>query len=59
MKADEKNGLKTTEFWMAIVMTVAATILLLANKISDTQWMGLASGTSVVYTAARTYVKTK
>lgn len=53
-----KPGLFTSEFALAVVVVVAATVLLIAGKITSTEWTAITGASSSVYGILRTVLKT-
>ena len=54
-----KSGIHTTEFWLALVVTVCATVLVAIDKIEPSTWQQLVLGVAGLYTGARTVAKVK
>lgn len=52
-----KDGVNTTEFWLALAAKIATVILMLLGKLDPTVGAGLLTGTAVLYGAERTYLK--
>lgn len=51
------EGMKTTEFWLAVVVMVCATVLAFAGHISDAQWMQVMSIVVGAYAVGRGLAK--
>tara|TARA_R110002049_G_scaffold10277_1_gene50895 strand:+ start:394 stop:579 length:186 start_codon:yes stop_codon:yes gene_type:complete len=52
-----KPGLMTTEFWLAIIAMIAASVLLGMDKIGPDIWAGVIAGVSGLYGVARGIAK--
>ena len=52
-----KTGVQTSEFWLALATTIAATVLLGIGKITPEMWAAVAVGSTGVYSSVRGLVK--
>lgn len=50
-------GHKTSEFILSVVTVVCATVLLLFERVSSTEWSTMVGGVTGAYAIARTIVK--
>jgi hypothetical protein len=53
------RGLYTSEFWLAIVVIVAGTVLRVTDDIDATAWQWAVSSATVGYAGSRALVKSK
>lgn len=51
------EGMRTSEFWMALAVLAAATILTLAGKLTDEQWTAFATVLAGSYGISRGLAK--
>lgn len=54
---EPKAGLVTTEFWLTALLVLCATVLRLANTISDEMWAATVVPPVGAYTLSRAYMK--
>lgn len=57
MTDQPKAGYLTTEFWLAVLATVAATVLLALHRITPAEWTTITGGSSGLYSLVRGVVK--
>lgn len=50
-------GMKTSEFWLTVLVIVAATALRLTDDIDAESWKWAVTGATGFYTASRAFVK--
>lgn len=51
------DGTRTSEFWISILVLVAATVLVAIGKLEADQWMIVATGSAGAYAISRGLAK--
>lgn len=51
------NGLKTSEFWLTVLVITCATALRVTGDLDAESWKWAVTGATAFYTASRAYVK--